>query len=402
MTIDRPIAITSYAALTPLGDADATWRELLAGRIAFSPANRNRPYVAAHCAIPVRDESLFMRRCLALALEATRGLKLNPNIDASRRALVLASTKAELDQWELQRAMRVAPQEHGIVLSEMARELARRLGITGRVLAVSTACCSGAQAIIEAAEMLHDGDCDEAVVIGADSLTLFIEHGFGALQAISKSGARPFDAARDGLTLGEAGAAVVLGTVPVRAANEGLSPSLPQSEDTPLTSSKGGDRPLRGQSPTIIGWGASNDANHISGPSRDGSGLALAIERALHGLDKSRVNAICAHGTATRFNDAMEAHAFRAVFGEAIPPVFSIKGNLGHTLGAAGVLELIVSAQGALQRMAPPTAGFERQGADEPRLDVVHIAPRPLSGGFVLSTNSGFGGMNTALVVEAP
>lgn len=406
MTHAKQIAITSCGALTPLGDAPSTWQALLAGTVAFAPATRNRPYLAAHCELPRRDESLFSRRCLALALEATRGLKLDPSVDASRRTLVLATTKAEIDQWELQRAMRVAKPDQGVVLSEMARELAARLGIECRVLCVSTACCSGAQAVIEAAEMIEDGDCDEAVVIGADALSLFIEHGFGALQAISKTGARPFDAARDGLTLGEAGAAVVLGTVPVREANKGQpatqslgevgSPSLDER------ALKGGDCPLRGQSPLLLGWGSSNDANHISGPSRDGSGLALAIERALGGLDKSRVAAICAHGTATRFNDAMEAHAFRAVFGERIPPVFSIKGNLGHTLGAAGVLELIVSARCAQDRLAPPTAGFERQSPDEPKLDVVHVKPRSLPAGYILSTNSGFGGMNTALVVEAP
>lgn len=364
------IPIASFAALTPLGDAETTWRGLLAGSSAFAPAGKNRPFVAAHCAIPQRDASLFSRRCMALALEATRGLELTPGVDASRRALVLATTKAEIDQWELQRAMRVAPQDNGVVPSEMARELAARLGIAGQVLCVSTACCSGAQAVIEAAEMLEDGDCDEAVVIGADALSLFIEHGFGALQAVSQSGARPFDAARDGLTLGEAGAAVVL--------RRGAGAAA------------------------LVGWGSSNDANHISGPSRDGSGLALAIERALRGLDKSRVVAICAHGTATRYNDAMEAHAFHRVFGERVPPVFSIKGSLGHTLGAAGVLELLVSARCAQDRLAPPTARFERQSPEEPPLDVVHIKPRPLAGGCVLSTNSGFGGMNTALVVEAP
>ncbi|CAG0999983.1 3-oxoacyl-[acyl-carrier-protein] synthase I [Planctomycetaceae bacterium] len=369
------VTITSMGALTPLGDAASTWRELLSGKVAFSPAGRNRPFVAAHCAIPSRDESLFMRRCLSLALEATRGLKLDESVDASRRALVFASTKGELDQWELQRAMRVSPMDCGVLLSELARELASRLGIAGRVLAVSTACCSGAQAIIEAAEMLEDGDCDEAVVIGADSLSLFIEHGFGALQAVSRTGARPFDAARDGLTLGEAGAAVVLSR-----AGSGSASARPR----------------------LIAWGGSNDANHISGPCRDGSGLALAIERALKGLDKSRVAAICAHGTATRFNDAMEAHAFKSVFDESIPPVFSIKGNLGHTLGAAGVLELIVSAQCAQHGLAPPTAGFERQSQEEPKLDIVHIKPRLLERGYILSTNSGFGGMNTALVVEAP
>jgi 3-oxoacyl-(acyl-carrier-protein) synthase len=152
----------------------------------------------------------------------------------------------------------------------------------------------------------------------------------------------------------------------------------------------------------LVSWGSSDDANHISGPSRDGSGLALAIERALEGLDRSRVVALCAHGTATRFNDAMEAHAFHRVFGETVPPVFSIKGNIGHSCGAAALIELIVSAQAALNGLVPPTAGFERQGADEPRLDVVHMQPRKIGRGYVVSTNSGFGGINTALVVEAP
>lgn len=366
------IFLVKGGAITPLGDLEDLWRGLLQGRVAFKPAGRSRPYVAAHCEVPARDPELSMRRCMALALESTR--ELGPGSARSDRcALVFASTKGEVDQWELQRALRVKPLETGIVLSEMASELARRLGIAGRVLATSTACASGSFAAIEAAELLEDGDVEEALVVGADALSLFIEHGFGSLKAVSLAGARPFDASRDGLTLGEAGAAVRL--------------SL---------------RAHGGMLGRLVSFGASNDANHISGPSRDGLGLALAIQRCLKGQDAGRIKAICAHGTATRYNDAMEAHAFHRVFGRRIPPVFSIKGNIGHTLGAAGVVELLVSALVAGRGVIPRTAGFTGQAADEPSLDVVHGGPREVGPGLVLSTNSGFGGMNTALLVGPP
>lgn len=237
---------------------------------------------------------------------------------------------------------------------------------------VSNACVSGAQAVIEAVDALDDGDCDAALVVGGDVITDFVVAGFDALQARSPRRARPFDRARDGLSLGEAGCDLLL---------------LPPTDD-----------PRAGAYPRVVAYGCSNDANHISGPSRDGSGLALAIERALQGVDKSKIRAICAHGTATEYNDAMEARAFHAAFAGAPPPVFGIKGAIGHTLGAAGLLEVIVSARAAVEGMIPPTAGFE-EGEGEFPLDVVHGEPREIEPGLVLTTNSGFGGMNTAIVV---
>ena len=234
---------------------------------------------------------------------------------------------------------------------------------------VSNACVSGAQAVIEAVDALNDGDCDLAIVRGEDVITEFIESGFRSLKAMTDADARPFDRRRTGLTLDSATAAVVLEQV---ADANGF--------------------------PRIISYGCSNDANHISGPSRDGSGLALAIERALDGIDKSEIRAICAHGTATVYNDAMEARAFHTVFNGNPPPVFGIKGAIGHTLGAAGLIEVIVSALVATEGLIPPTVGFE-QGEEDYPLDVVHGEPRKIKPGYVLTTNSGFGGMNTAIVV---
>lgn len=234
---------------------------------------------------------------------------------------------------------------------------------------VSNACVSGAQAVIEAFDALQDGDCELAIVRGEDVITDFIDSGFRSLQAKTEVAARPFDRSRNGLTLDSATAVAVLEQVE---ASDGF--------------------------PRIISYGCSNDANHISGPSRDGSGLALAIERALVGIDRSEIRAICAHGTATVYNDAMEARAFHAVFGGNPPPVFGIKGAIGHTLGAAGLIEVIISALVATEGVIPPTVGFE-QGEDDFPLDVVHGQPRKIKPGYVLTTNSGFGGMNTAIVV---
>src|SRR5690606_27345930 len=137
-----------------------------------------------------------------------------------------------------------------------------------------------------AVDALEDEDCEFAVVAAGDAITGFIARGFESLQATTKTTARPFDLNRDGLTLGSARASVLLQR-----------------------------RGWRKKRACVYSYGCSNDANHISGPSRDGSGLALAIDRALDGLDKSEIRAICAHGTATVYNDAMEARAFHTVFG---------------------------------------------------------------------------------------
>ncbi|MCA8936076.1 MAG: hypothetical protein KDB68_07705 [Planctomycetes bacterium] len=252
----------------------------------------------------------------------------------------------------------------------MAENAVRPLGLVDFAFPttiVSNACVSGAQAVIEAIDALNDGDCDVAVVTASDVITSFADDGFKSLQALATTCALPFDRRRTGLTLSSAYAEVIL------------------TRD-------------EGREPRIISYGCSNDANHISGPSQDGSGLALAIERALDGIDKSEIQAICAHGTATVYNDAMEARAFHTVFNGNPPPVFGIKGAIGHTLGAAGLIEVIVSAKVSTEGLIPPTVGFE-QGEDEYPLDIVHGEPRRIEPGYVLTTNSGFGGMNTAIVV---
>ncbi|HEY2952232.1 MAG TPA: beta-ketoacyl-[acyl-carrier-protein] synthase family protein, partial [Verrucomicrobiae bacterium] len=210
------------------------------------------------------------------------------------------------------------------------------------------------------------------LVLGVDHLSAFVVAGFTALKAIDPNGCRPFDRDRCGLSPGEASAAMVL----VRA------DYAPRSAIT------------------INGWGGSNDANHLTGPSRDGSGLALAIRRALDaaGLQPHDIEYVNAHGTGTPYNDAMESLAMHAVFGEQCPPMSGSKRMLGHTLGAAGVVETILCALAMQERLLPGTPGLTVPAKGAPAS--LLREPRSVAGlNHVLKLNTGFGGVNGALIL---
>ncbi|HPS03616.1 MAG TPA: beta-ketoacyl-[acyl-carrier-protein] synthase family protein, partial [Candidatus Sumerlaeota bacterium] len=150
----------------------------------------------------------------------------------------------------------------------------------------------------------------------------------------------------------------------------------------------------------LTGWGIANDANHITGPARDGCGLIAAIQRALDEaqLSPDALGAFCAHGTGTPYNDAMELTALESVFGERRFPLFSIKGAIGHTLGAGGAIEVGVCLKALAERCVPPTTGLEHP---EPRAEGRACGKtQDFPNGAILTTNSGFGGINAALILE--
>jgi 3-oxoacyl-[acyl-carrier-protein] synthase II len=158
-------------------------------------------------------------------------------------------------------------------------------------------------------------------------------------------------------------------------------------------------RENRNQLGTLLGWGISNDATHITAPAKSGRGLVQAVDQALRSAKRipEESTAISAHGTGTVYNDLMELTAFRQVFGERKVPIYSVKGAIGHTLGAAGGIEIILGLKSLATRMVPPTVGFSNpekgaEGQVSPWLQAV-------SGDYLLTTNSGFGGVNAALVL---
>jgi 3-oxoacyl-[acyl-carrier-protein] synthase II len=150
---------------------------------------------------------------------------------------------------------------------------------------------------------------------------------------------------------------------------------------------------------TVLGWGITNDATHITAPAKSGRGLVQAVDQALKTAKRKpeEITAISAHGTGTVYNDLMELNAFRQVFGERKMPLYSIKGAIGHTLGAAGAIEVTLGLKALLSQVIPPTVGFANpeNGAE----GQVSPESQPVSGDYLLTTNSGFGGVNAALIL---
>jgi len=209
--------------------------------------------------------------------------------------------------------------------------------------------------------------------VGADVLSHFVVSGFESLQALSSEQCKPFDAARKGINLGEAAAALVLSSEPDPV---GLRPSI-----------------------KVTGGGSSNDANHISGPSRTGDELGFAIQQALQEARKEahEIDFISSHGTATLFNDEMEAKAFHQI-GMSNVPMNSLKGSFGHTLGAAGVVETVMSIHSLFNNEILPTKGFEKSGVSQKVNVSRELVFKPLT--TCLKTASGFGGCNAAIVLQ--
>ncbi len=308
-------------------------------------------------------QTRFESMCCHVIRHVLKGITLPVN----RTILILATTKGNISLLEEEKV------DHPrINLHATAAWLADQFKIKHQ-LVVSNACISGVMAMLVAKRMLQSNEYDHAVVVGADVLSKFVVSGFQSLQALSNEPCKPFDENRMGINLGECAAASILTTKP---------------EIFPVK-------------PFIIirGGGLSNDANHISGPSRTGEELSIAVRDALEDADlsTSEIDFISAHGTATLYNDEMEAKAFNLLGMEATP-LNSMKGYFGHTLGAAGVVESIMSAQSLLHQELIATKGFETLGVTMP-LNVIQ-SPEKKSIKNCLKTSSGFGGCNAALILQ--
>ena len=208
---------------------------------------------------------------------------------------------------------------------------------------------------------------DAAYIIAVDELTPFVVSGFQSFQAMSSEPCKPYDAARTGVNLGEAAVAVYV-------SNQAKESSV-----------------------LIAGDANINDANHISGPSRTGEGLVLSIEKAMNEaqVNSENVDYISAHGTATLFNDEMEAIAFNRTNLQKVP-VNSLKGYFGHTLGASGLLESVLTIESLKQGVLIPSLGFETPGTSQSLNIITEKITKELN--VALKTASGFGGSNSAMV----
>ncbi len=243
--------------------------------------------------------------------------------------------------------------------------------LEGPAMVVSTACSSSAKVFASAARMLAAGLIDAAIVGGVDSLCLTTLYGFNSLELLSPEPCRPFDSARKGLSIGEAAAFILL-----------ERPGAQLNADAVL----------------LLGAGETSDAHHMSSPHPDGLGAQMAMAAALQsaGLQATDIDYLNLHGTATPSNDAAEGKAVAALFGNNVP-CSSTKGATGHTLGAAGGMEAIISALALQQGFLP--GGVNTQQLD-PAIPIKYLtANRDSAPRRVLSNSFGFGGTNCSLIL---
>ncbi|MHB8707494.1 MAG: beta-ketoacyl synthase N-terminal-like domain-containing protein [Desulfuromonadales bacterium] len=368
------VQVVAISAVTAFGDLESTWDRLLTGATAISPVARfdTARYVSS-CAACLTDLDPDGKQSRIHRLLDRLLAGFGP-VPADAR-LLTATTKWAADS--IERHCRGDMVEAGELLpGTFPAEMRRRFQLTDPGMNVNAACASSTIALARGAAMIAAGTTSVVLVCCADLVSEFVLSGFSALQGLSPEPCRPFDRRRSGLTLGEGGAALLLMDA-TRAGREGW-PDLGR----------------------IRGWGVAGDAHHITAPARDGAGLVQACTAALGraGVKPGEIGSIHAHGTGTVFNDLMELTAFRHLFGRRTLPVYGIKGAVGHTLGAAGGIEAAVTLKALASRQAPPTAGY---GEPEPEAaGWLADQPQSLAGPLAFTTNSGFGGINAALVLE--
>ncbi len=289
------------------------------------------------------------------------------NLQEKDCGLILSTTKGNIDLLSRQ----TDTIDEKIYLWNMAERISQHFHAANQAQVISNACISGVSALIVAKRLIESGVYKKVVVAGGDILSHFITSGFLSFKSVSEKNCRPYDAHRDGLNLGEACGAVLLTTE--KTANSVI----------------------------LSGGAISNDANHISGPSRTGDGLFMSIQHAMHeaGVEPGDISFTNTHGTATLYNDEMEAKAIHLAHLQD-SPINSLKPYFGHTLGASGVIETIISLHELNSDLLFGTLGYEESGVSMPVLvDATHQALKMKN---CVKTASGFGGCNAAIVLTLP
>ena len=404
MTGER-IAVTGCGAVSGFGfGVEKLWRGLIAGATAIRPVTRfdttrYRTHVAAEVPLPQGDApsarlSLADRFALAATAEALAQAGLPPVLDAADGPLTGlyfgSSTGGMLESEEIfsellaatHGALRTRHLGHlaGQPTSGPAEAVGRKFRITGPVTTIASACASATLALGTALDALRCGEVDLALAGGSDSFCRLTFAGFNSLRAVDTEACRPFRVDREGMTIGE-GAAVLVLERESRARDRGAAPLG-----------------------FLAGAGSSCDAHHMTAPDPVGGGIRRAVEAALAdaGRTPSEIAFVNAHGTGTPHNDAAEARMLVDLFGDRLArtPITSSKAALGHLLGSAGAIEAIATLLSLQHRIVPATPG---RGAIDTSLgvDLVVGEARHLSAArFALSTNLAFGGANAALVLE--
>ncbi len=406
MTAARPewVVVTGIGAVSGFGwGAEALWQGLRAARHAVGPFDRfdaatHRTQLAAQVPPPHADvaaaagdtASVADAFAVAAADEALRQAGLLHTVAGLEAGVFFgSSTGGMLESEEFFADLLLPRGTRRFHLHELLSQapngpgdaVARTFGARGQVVTISSACASATLALGRALEALRDGEVEVALAGGADSLCQLTYAGFNSLRSVDAQPSRPFRHGREGLSLGEGAAVLVLETLAHARAR--------------------GARPLA----VVAGAGASCDAHHMTAPDPSGAGVVRAIRAALAdaGLGPDDIVFVNAHGTGTPLNDAAEWAALSAVFGDRAGkiPVTSTKGNLGHFLGSAGAIEAVATVLCLQHGEVHPTPGEGPIDPDAP-VDLVLGEPRAVGrDGIALSTNFAFGGSNAAVILRS-
>lgn len=364
------LKVVSTNIVSPLGmSSQENWRAVMQGRSALRRLENYKgiplPFVAS-VFTPEQVEKLAVEgftRFESLAIRSVTEALTHTDLDVhgARTIFILSTIKADVE--ELGFAAERDGDYHRPALS--AQRIAEHVGIGGGAIVCCNACISGVSAQILADRLISCGHYDNAVVCGADLVSSFTASGFLSFKSLSNEACRPFDADRQGLNLGEAAATIVF---------------------TRADSFRDGDWLFeRGE--------MDNDAFHLSTPAPSGEGARKVLEAVMKGRDASELAFVSAHGTATMFNDQMESVAIEKA-GLSSVPLTALKGWFGHTLGASGVLEVILGMMAVSESVVLPLRGFREIGVS----GKVNLSPelRATDKNSFLKMISGFGGCNAA------
>jgi 3-oxoacyl-[acyl-carrier-protein] synthase-1 len=372
----KEVFITETNCITPIGFDVATNIESIIGGVSGIQLHQNTylmkmPFYASI----INDEAISTAFAkistgeVYSRLEKMMILALQPLVEKSKldekTGFILSTTKGNITAL-VNPSSDSFQQAH---LSQLAKNVAYFFGFKTEPIVISNACVSGILAVSVAKRLIQSEMFDNIFIIAGDEVSEFVLSGFNSFQAMSDSPCRPYSKNRNGVSLGEAAAAVLVSSNKEKAKIK------------------------------IIGDGSINDANHISGPSRTGEGLFRSIESALAEakINANQIDYISAHGTATSFNDEMEAIAFNRLGLENVP-VNSLKGFYGHTLGTSGLLETVIGVQSVLENKLFVSLGFDEMGVSQPINIIEKNEDKNLN--YFLKTASGFGGCNTAVLFE--
>ena len=374
----REIYITETNCITPLGfDVESNVEAILRGDSGIQLHNDISLMPNSFYASIISDEKINsafskistetkysrLEKMMILALEPIikkSGVELN-----SKTAFILSTTKGNVT------ALANDSEEsfNNAHLDVLAKNISDFFGFKTQPIVVSNACVSGILAVSISKRMIQSELYNNVFVVAGDEVSEFVLSGFNAFQAMSDLPCKPYSKNRTGVSLGEAAAAVLVSANPATAKIK------------------------------VIGDSSINDANHISGPSRTGEGLFRSIQNALKEaqIEAQKLDYISAHGTATPYNDEMEAIALNRL-GLQNVPVNSLKGFYGHTLGASGLLETVIAIESANQNKLFESKGFDEIGVSEAINVIEKNGEKNIE--YFLKTASGFGGCNTAVVFE--